>query len=116
MHNTGFNHYQLPFVYELCDTTELTEVVKSLQEPTTFGGSVTIPHKQTIIPYIDCLSPSARAIGAVNTVNKLIDGTLYGDNTDWIAIYKLIKHNIKEKDVSSLHGLLFFFVCQNNIE
>jgi shikimate dehydrogenase len=45
------------------------------------GLNVTIPHKQMVIPFLDELSPSARAIGAVNTIYKK-DGTLIGHNTD----------------------------------
>jgi shikimate dehydrogenase len=45
------------------------------------GLNVTIPHKQNVIPFLDELTPTAQAIGAVNTIcvreNKLI-----GDNTD----------------------------------
>jgi len=45
------------------------------------GLNVTIPHKQMVIPFLDELSPSARAIGAVNTIYKK-DGKLVGHNTD----------------------------------
>ncbi|MGC1377177.1 MAG: shikimate dehydrogenase [Anaerolineales bacterium] len=45
------------------------------------GLNVTIPHKQVVIPFLDELSPSARAIGAVNTIYKK-DGKLIGHNTD----------------------------------
>jgi len=45
------------------------------------GLNVTIPHKQYVIPFLDQLTETAEAIGAVNTIylrrNKLI-----GDNTD----------------------------------
>ena len=60
--------------------------------------NVTIPYKQTVIPYIDVLDDSAKKIGAVNTiVNK--NGTLYGYNTDYYGFdYMLIKHNIDVKD------------------
>lgn len=45
------------------------------------GFNCSIPHKQAIIEYLDELAPSARIIGAVNTViNK--DGHLIGENTD----------------------------------
>ncbi len=45
------------------------------------GLNVTIPHKQSVVPLLDHLTPVARAIGAVNTI--LRDGReLIGDNTD----------------------------------
>jgi shikimate dehydrogenase len=43
--------------------------------------AVTIPHKQTIIPYLKRLSKEALAVGAVNTVWR-IRGGWAGDNTD----------------------------------
>ena len=46
------------------------------------GLNVTIPYKRAVLPYMDELSARARAIGAVNTVVKRADGTLFGDNTD----------------------------------
>ncbi len=49
------------------------------------GLNVTIPYKQAVIPYLDELSPQARAIGAVNTIVRR-DGRLYGDNTDYAGL------------------------------
>ena len=57
--------------------------------------NVTIPYKQAVIPYLDELSDSAKAIGAVNCiVNR--DGKLYGHNTDYTGfLYTLKNNNIK---------------------
>lgn len=52
--------------------------------------NVTIPYKQDVIPYLDYIDPNAKAIGAVNTiVNK--DGKLFGYNTDFIGLKRLIE-------------------------
>ena len=45
------------------------------------GLNVTIPHKQTVIPYLDELTPTALAVGAVNTIVYKA-GKLIGENTD----------------------------------
>ncbi len=45
------------------------------------GVNVTIPHKETVLPYLDGLSPEAQAIGAVNTIVREGD-RLIGHNTD----------------------------------
>jgi shikimate dehydrogenase len=45
------------------------------------GLNVTIPHKQNVIEFIDQLTPTAKSIGAVNTI-YLRAGKLIGDNTD----------------------------------
>jgi shikimate dehydrogenase len=55
--------------------------VTSLREDGVLGANVTIPHKETVIPYLNRLDPLARRIGAVNTiVNE--GGRLAGYNTD----------------------------------
>ncbi len=56
------------------------------------GMNVTIPYKQTVIPYMAKLSPAAQKIGAVNTVTRLEDGGLYGDNTDYYGFSFLLDH------------------------
>ena len=52
--------------------------------------NVTIPYKQTVIPYLDEISPEAQAIGAVNTVVNR-GGVLYGYNTDFGGMRALIE-------------------------
>lgn len=45
------------------------------------GLNVTIPHKQDVIPFLDTLTATAQAMGAVNTI-YLRENKLIGDNTD----------------------------------
>src|SRR5262249_7746944 len=45
------------------------------------GLSVTIPHKRTVIPYLDDVDETARAVGAVNTI-VIGEGRALGYNTD----------------------------------
>lgn len=62
------------------------------------GINVTIPYKEKVIPYLDYIDPSAKLIGAVNTiVNR--NGKLYGYNTDFLGLRDLIlKSKVKIKD------------------
>ena len=53
--------------------------------------NVTIPYKESVIPYMAELSEKAREIGAVNTVINR-HGKLQGDNTDFDGMRALIKH------------------------
>lgn len=59
--------------------------------------NVTIPYKEMVIPYLDCIDPKAEEIGAVNTiVNR--NNKLYGYNTDYDGFhYMLVKHKIDPK-------------------
>ena len=68
-------------------TYELFEVEPEALAPFLEGGdfhglNVTIPYKQAVIPFCQSLSPTAAAIGSVNTLLRRSDGLLYGDNTD----------------------------------
>ena len=53
--------------------------------------NVTIPYKQTVMPYCDELSPAAKKIGCVNTLVMRPDGTLFGDNTDYLGFLSMAK-------------------------
>lgn len=55
------------------------------------GLNVTIPYKKSVIPYCAELSDTARAIGAVNTIVRRLDGTLWGDNTDAYGFSMLVQ-------------------------
>ncbi len=62
------------------------------------GFNVTIPYKQDIMQYCAEISPQAQIIGAVNTVVRRPDGTLYGDNTDYYGfMYMLSTLNVDIK-------------------
>lgn len=47
------------------------------------GLNVTIPYKETVMPYCDDISEQARRIGCVNTLVRRADGSLFGTNTDY---------------------------------
>lgn len=55
------------------------------------GINVTIPYKKDVIPFLDALSPTARKLGAVNTVIRRDDGTLFGHNTDYFGFSSMVK-------------------------
>jgi shikimate dehydrogenase len=60
---------------------DLTAFVAELRTGAFAGCNVTVPHKEAIMPLLDDITPTARAIGAVNTVWRE-DGRLIGGNTD----------------------------------
>ncbi|MBI5952530.1 MAG: shikimate dehydrogenase [Chloroflexi bacterium] len=63
------------------DMQGLKELLACVRSREILGLNVTIPHKQNVIPLLDDLTPSARSIGAVNTI-FFKDGKLIGHNTD----------------------------------
>lgn len=57
------------------------------------GLNVTIPYKKAVVPYCARLSDTARLLGSVNTLLRLPDGTLYGDNTDYDGFLSLVRQS-----------------------
>ncbi len=76
--------------YELFEKEE-NEVAAFVQSGDYDGMNVTIPYKQTVIPFMARLTPEAQRIGAVNTVTRLPDGGLLGDNTDYFGFCYLLR-------------------------
>jgi shikimate dehydrogenase len=84
MHNAALAHVGLgDWRYDArpVEPARLAEAVAAIRGDEYAGANVTVPHKETIIPLIDGLTPVAEAIGAVNTIVKR-DGKLVGHNTD----------------------------------
>ena len=63
------------------DQQGLKDLLNRIRSGEIMGLNVTIPHKQNVIPCLDELTPTAKAIGAVNTIS-MQNGKLTGDNTD----------------------------------
>jgi len=59
----------------------LEQRIASVRTGDLIGVNVTIPHKQSVIEYLDALTERARAVGAVNTIFRS-DGKVIGENTD----------------------------------
>ena len=69
------------------------------------GLNVTVPYKQEIIPYLDSLSKTAEAIGAVNTISFRRNENsleLVGDNTDAIGFRRSLQVHLKPHHSSAL--------------
>ena len=55
------------------------------------GINVTIPYKQSVMPYCAELSEEAEKIGSVNTIIKSGDGVLHGYNTDYYGFRVMLE-------------------------
>ena len=66
--NTRFKNEGIDAHYELIDLPDIAEFQTLIQSGKYDGFNVTIPHKKSIIPYLDSLSPEAAAVGAVNVI------------------------------------------------
>jgi shikimate dehydrogenase len=78
--------------FEIASIDELAEVLD--QNPELKGLNVTIPYKEKVMPFLDYISPEARAIGAVNVIKVIHEGKkiiLKGYNSDVIGFTRSIE-------------------------
>jgi 3-dehydroquinate dehydratase/shikimate dehydrogenase len=96
VHNRAFQARRLDAVYLpfLVKSTQLKDFIQLCDSLPVQGFSVTIPHKQRILKYLDHVDLLARRIGAVNTVWKKA-GKWRGTNTDAPAVTKPLGKKIK---------------------
>jgi shikimate dehydrogenase len=73
-------------IAEIAVFPQLTKSTSDLK-----GLNVTIPYKETVIPFLDKLSKKAEQIGAVNTIKITKKGKLKGYNTDYYGFKKSLQ-------------------------
>ncbi len=94
MHNAAFEHLGLDYCYLpfLVHPDSLGKAVDSIRALTMAGVNVTVPHKETVIPFLDDVNEEASFIGAVNTVVNCKD-RLTGYNTDGRGFMRSLAEN-----------------------
>ncbi|KAH6597298.1 hypothetical protein BASA61_003193 [Batrachochytrium salamandrivorans] len=100
LHNTGFAKLGLPHQYSLAETDSwqhVRDIITKGKSDGSFGGaSVTIPLKVDVLKHgiATIVSDAAYKIGAINTLHLQDDGSITGNNTDWIGIRRCIERHI----------------------
>lgn len=92
--NSKYVNFDIQNISVFSDILEQNKNIKGL--------NVTIPYKQSIIPYLDSLSKKAIKIGSVNTVRISKKGKLKGYNTDWYGFSKALKPMLQPHHKSAL--------------
>jgi len=86
------------------EVVEMRTLVDMLRRQEIHGLNVTIPYKEEITTFLDDMTPTARVIGATNTI-LCSDGRAVGDNTDapgfWADLDRLFPH-LTEHPTSAL--------------
>ena len=90
IHNAAFRKLNLNYVYTAFNVEDLKNAVDGVRALGIRGLSVTIPHKEAIIPLLDEVDDFAESIGAVNTVVNDF-GVLKGYNTDASGVLYALK-------------------------
>lgn len=79
-------------IYQNFDIQSIEEFPQLISNtPDLKGLNVTIPYKETIVPYLDKLSKNAAQIGAVNVIRFTKKGKLKGYNSDYHGFLKSLK-------------------------
>ncbi|MDE0555190.1 MAG: shikimate dehydrogenase, partial [Candidatus Poribacteria bacterium] len=94
MHNAAFAKAGLDYVYVPFHVRpdDLAQALAGFKALNVVGINVTLPHKQTVIPYLTSISREAKLIGAVNTLTFLEDG-VHGDNTDAPGVLRALEED-----------------------
>ena len=100
MHNRAFEYVGHNGAYLAFNVQDVGSAIAGMIGLGIMGLSVTIPHKVSIMPFLDEISEEAVKIGAINTVVHKKD-RLYGYNTDCQGAVKALleKTTIKDKEV-----------------
>lgn len=88
-HNYLYDKLGLNYLYKAFTTKDIEAAVKGVRALGIRGCAVSMPFKESCIPFLDAIDPSAKVIDSVNTIVN-DDGKLTGLNTDYTAVKSLI--------------------------
>lgn len=96
-----FAELNLNHTYQNIELDDISQIIPFINSAGLRGFNVTIPYKESIIPYITHLDETVRELGAVNTVRVENDGSLSGFNTDVIGFEILLKEAVQNADIKN---------------
>jgi quinate dehydrogenase len=107
LHNTLFDHLDIPWRYQIHETSDLKEIESYLTDENFIGCAVTMPNKVRATACVDKLDAIGTGCGSINTVyverddaGKLIT---VGTNTDTVGISQSLLHSFP-KEVANASG------------
>jgi shikimate dehydrogenase len=89
-HNFLYRELGLNYIYKAFTTRELAAAIVGIRALGIRGCAISMPFKEACIEYLDELDASAKGIMSVNTIVNT-DGYLKAYNTDYRAVYELLK-------------------------
>ena len=103
IHNAAFNHLNLDFVFLAfrVKAADLENAIQGMRGLGIHGLNVTMPHKSTVISFLDEVDPTVKFLGSANTILNN-EGRLSGFNTDGVGALKALRENgveLSEKKV-----------------
>ncbi len=94
LQNAAFRARGMDAVYVPVLVRDLRDFISAIGPLGISGFSVTLPHKEAILRYLDDCDPLAAEIGAVNTVVVRGGGKLYGYNTDYVGVLRALQRRL----------------------
>ena len=96
IHNRCFRELEYDGLYVpmLVEPDDITDFFHTARKLPIRGASVTIPHKQSVIPHLDRVDEAALEIGAVNTI-YWDQGRMCGTNTDAQGIVEPLSQRVR---------------------
>lgn len=85
-----FEKEKIKATYSNFELSEIDKITELFNSKSLSGLNVTIPYKQSVIPFLDELSVEAKAIGAVNVI-QFKEGKTIGYNSDVFGFHQSIK-------------------------
>jgi len=92
--NTALRRENVNGVYLPLHAKTIKDLMHCVREIPLHGLSITMPYKQTILPYLDNTDAHTAKIGACNTVVRGQEGKLYGFNTDIAGIIRPLEQRL----------------------
>ena len=94
IHNFWFKENKIDGNYEKIEIKEkeINNILQEIKNENIYGMNITVPFKQSVIPYLGSLSEIAKETNSVNTIFKK-NGKIHGDNTDVYGFEKSIVEN-----------------------
>src|SRR5208283_4853212 len=100
--NTALRRENVNGVYLPLHAKTLKELIYCAREIPLHGLSVTMPYKQSMLPYLDNSDAHTAKIGACNTVVRGQDGKLYGFNTDVAGVVRPLEQRLSIENAKVL--------------
>ena len=92
--NTAMRRENVNAVFLSLHVKSLKDLISCVREIPIHGLSITMPYKESIIPYLDNTDAHTAKVGACNTVVRGQDGKLYGFNTDVAGVVRPLEQRI----------------------
>ena len=101
LHNFWLKKNKIEAIYEkkLLEEKEIPKLIESIRKSEINGVNVTVPFKNSVIPFLDSLSSEAKKTNSVNTI-CVEDDKIIGHNTDIVGFelaLRYINYDVKRK-------------------